>query len=211
MVQSGQMLALDSAGKWPHRCVVEGPTMIEDLPNSESTTSDVPTESNELLEQVYQELRALAAARLAREAPGHTLQATALVHEAWLQLSKDSGRTWKNKAHFVGVAADAMRRILIDSARRRACLKRGGDSESVDIQKVEVADDYPPEEILTINSALEKLEREDPLQARIVVMKFFGGMTNEEVAAFLGIGERTVYRHWVCAKARLSHWVRQAE
>lgn len=185
--------------------------MIEDLPNTESRTSNAPKESAEHLAQAYQELRALAGARLAREAPGHTLQATALVHEAWIQLSKDSGRTWNNKAHFVGVAAEAMRRILIDSARSRARLKRGGNSESVDIQKVEVADDCPPEEILTINAALEQLECEDPVQARIVVMKFFGGMTNEEVAAFLGIGERTVYRHWVCAKARLSHWVRQAE
>jgi RNA polymerase sigma factor (TIGR02999 family) len=185
--------------------------MIEDQSNTELPASDAPKESTELLEQVYQELRALAAARLAREAPGHTLQATALVHEAWLQLAKDGGRTWKNKGHFVGVAADAMRRILIDSARRRTSLKRGGKSESVDIQQVEVADDHPPDEILTINSALEQLEREDPAQARIVVMKFFGGMTNEEVAAFLGISERTVYRQWVCAKARLSHWVKQAE
>jgi RNA polymerase sigma factor (TIGR02999 family) len=185
--------------------------MIEDLPDDEPASSDAPKESAEHLAQAYQELRALAAARLAREAPGHTLQATALVHEAWLQLSKDCGRTWNNKAHFVGVAAEAMRRVLIDSARSRSRLKRGGNRGSVDIQKVEVADECPPEEILTINAALEQLEREDPVQARIVVMKFFGGMTNEEVAAFLGIGERTVYRHWVCAKARLSHWVRQAE
>jgi RNA polymerase sigma factor (TIGR02999 family) len=185
--------------------------MTEDLPNTGATTSDSSNESAEHLEQAYQELRALAAARLAREAPGHTLQATALVHEAWIQLSKTSGRTWNDKAHFVGVAAEAMRRILIDCARSRARLKRGGNIESADIQKVEIADNCPPEELLTINSALEQLEREDPVQARIVVMKFFGGMTNEEVAAFLGIGERTVYRHWVCAKARLSHWVRQAE
>ena len=185
--------------------------MTEDLQNTGSTTPDAPKESAEHLVQVYQELRALAASRLAREAPGHTLQATALVHEAWIQLSKDGGRIWNNKAHFVGVAAEAMRRILIDCARSRSRLKRGANSESVDIQKVEIADNCPPEEILTINAALEQLEREDPLQARIVVMKFFGGMTNEEVAAFLGISERTVYRHWVCAKARLSHWVRQAE
>jgi RNA polymerase sigma factor (TIGR02999 family) len=185
--------------------------MTEEQSNTEQPASDTSKESNELLEQVYQELRALAAARLSREAPGHTLQATALVHEAWIELSKDSGRTWKNKAHFVGFAAEAMRRILIDSARRRSRLKRGGKSESVGIHNVEIADDHEPEEILTINFALEQLEREDPAQARIVVMKFFGGMTNEEVAAFLGISERTVYRHWVCAKARLSQWVRQAE
>lgn len=156
-----------------------------------------------MLDQVYQELRTLAAARMARESPGQTLQATALVHEAWLQLAADGNRTWVSRAHFFGAAAEAMRRILVDVARRKSRLKRGGNQDRVELSKVDVADDLPPEEILVINEALEILEREDPEQARIVVLKFFGGMTNEEVAEFLGIGERTVYRHWVCAKARL--------
>lgn len=167
--------------------------------------------SSAMLEQAYQELRDLAAARIARESPGHTLQATALVHEAWLRISKETGHQWKNQAHFVGVAAEAMRRILIDSARKRSATKRGNKNAPIENEALGVADAHPPGEILTINSALEELEREDPAQARIVVLKFFGGMTNEEVADFLGISERTVYRQWVCAKARLTHLVRQAE
>lgn len=171
--------------------------------------SEAPGSSTELLEQVYQELRSLAVARMAREAPGQTLQATALVHEAWIQLVGEGDRTWENRAHFFGAAAEAMRRILVDVARKKSRYKRGGDKQRVDLMEVDVADDSPPEEILRINEALEQLEREDSEQARIVVLKFFGGMTNEEVAAFLGIGERTVYRHWVCAKARLFRLVNQ--
>lgn len=159
--------------------------------------------SEELLSQVYQELRALAASRMARETAGQTLQATALVHEAWLQIAGDRNRMWESRAHFFGAAAEAMRRILVDVARRKSRIKRGGQQEHVEISKLDVADELPPEEILIINEALENLEREDPEQARIVVLKFFGGMTNEEVAEFLGISERTIYRHWVCAKARL--------
>lgn len=176
------------------------------------TTSDVQGSggsSSDLLEQVYQELRALAAARMAREAPGQTLQATALVHEAWLQLVGQGDRTWESRAHFFGAAAEAMRRILVDVARKKSRFKRGGDQQRVEFAEAEVADASPPDDILRINEALEQLEREDPEQARIVVLKFFGGMTNEEVGTFLGIGERTVYRHWVCAKARLFLLVNQ--
>ena len=177
--------------------------MSEDFHFPRLANSDAPGSSSELLEQVYQELRTLAAARMAREAPGQTLQATALVHEAWIQLVGEGDRTWENRAHFFGAAAEAMRRILVDVARKKARFKRGGDKQRVDLIESDVVDDSPPEEILRINEALEQLEREDPEQARIVVLKFFGGMTNEEVAAFLNIGERTVYRHWVCAKVRL--------
>lgn len=185
------------------------------MENDQPTIPPVPEadcdSSATLLEQAYQELRALAAARLAAESPGHTLQATALVHEAWLRISRESGHQWKNQAHFVGVAAEAMRRILIDSARKRSAAKRGDRKEPIEGEALGIADAHPPGEILVINNALEELEREDPAQARIVVLKFFGGMTNEEVADFLGISERTVYRQWVCAKARLAHLVRQAE
>jgi len=167
--------------------------------------------SEELLSLVYDDLRRLAAARMAQEAAGQTLQATALVHEAWLQLSAAGGRSWQNRAHFFGAAADAMRRILVDNARRKARQKRGGGSQRVDIDEVEIAQTVPDEDLLLINEALEKLEREDPEQARIVVLKFFGGLTNEEVAETLGIGEHTVYRQWVCAKARLFRWVRPHE
>jgi RNA polymerase sigma factor (TIGR02999 family) len=165
--------------------------------------------SEELLPLVYEELRRLAAARMARESEGHTLQPTALVHEAWLQLVGDGERSWQNRAHFFGAAADAMRRILVDKARRKSRLKRGGDLARLDIADLDLAESTPDEDVLRINEALEKLEQEDEQQARIVTLKFFGGLTNEEVAENLGIGERTVYRQWVCAKARLFRLVQQ--
>lgn len=167
--------------------------------------------SAELLPLVYDELRRLAAARMARESAGHTLQPTALVHEAWLQLVGEGDRSWANRAHFFGAAADAMRRILVDKARRKSRLKRGGDQVRVDLADVEVAESTPDDDMLRINEALERLEQEDPEQARIVVLKFFGGLTNEEVAENLGLSERTVYRQWVCAKARLFRWVKAQE
>ena len=137
----------------------------------------------------------MAAARMAQETPGQTLQPTALVHEAWLQLVGEGGRSWQNRAHFFGAAADAMRRILIDKARRKSRLKHGGGQSRLD-------------NILLINDALERLEKEDPEQARVVVLKFFGGLTNLEVAESLGIAERSVDRQWACAKACLFRWIR---
>ena len=148
---------------------------------------------------------------MARESAGQTLQATALVHEAWLQLAGKGDRAWESRAHFFGAAADAMRRIMVDKARSKARskarLKRGSGKLRLDIEEMEPAGSEPDDQVLAINEALEKLERQDPEQARIVMLKFFGGLTNEEVAEALGIGERTVYRQWVCAKARLFGWV----
>ncbi len=175
----------------------------------QQASRDDPASSSELLALVYQELRALAAARMARESPGQTLQATALVHEAWIQLVGEGDRTWENRAHFFGAAAQAMRRILVDVARRKSRLKRGGDQERIDVGAIEIADTSPSENILLIHEALTKLEQDDPEQARVVLLKFFGGMTNEEVATYLDIGVRTVYRHWVCAQARLARWIQQ--
>jgi RNA polymerase sigma factor (TIGR02999 family) len=164
--------------------------------------------SEELMPLVYEELRRLAAARMARESPGQTIQATVLVHEAWLQLAGNGDRHWQNRAHFFGAAADAMRRILIDNARRKARLKHGGGQARVNIDDVQVAEKTPDDDVLQINDALERLEMEDPEKARIVVMKFFGGLTNQEVAENMGISERTVDRQWACAKARLFRWIR---
>ena len=162
----------------------------------------------ELFDHIYGELRRMAAARMAQESAGQTLQPTALVHEAWLQLVGDGDRSWENRAHFFGAASDAMRRILITVARRKATRKRGSGMERLDIADLDLAQASPNEQVLLINEALEKLEQEDPEQARVVVLKFFGGLTNLEVAESLGIAERSVDRQWACAKARLFRWIR---
>jgi RNA polymerase sigma factor (TIGR02999 family) len=166
------------------------------------------TASEDLLPLVYEELRRLAAARMAQEAAGQTLQPTALVHEAWLQLSGGGGRSWQNRAHFFGAASDAMRRILIDKARRRSRIKHGGGLARLDIADMDVAEISDDENILLINEALVELEKEDPEQARVVVLKFFGGLTNQEVAENLNLSERSVDRQWACAKARLFRWIK---
>ena len=159
--------------------------------------------SNDLLPLVYDELRRLAAARMAQEAAGHTLQPTALVHEAWLRLVGDGGRSWQNRAHFFGAAAEAMRRILIERARRKARLKRGGRQVLLDIADFDVAEAMPDEKILLVNEVLEEFEAEDPEKARLVLLKFFAGLTNEQVAEILNVNERTVRRQWEFAKAWL--------
>jgi RNA polymerase sigma factor (TIGR02999 family) len=164
--------------------------------------------SDELLPLVYNELRRLASARMAQEAAGQTLQATALVHEAWLRMVGDGDRGWQNRAHFFGAAAEAMRRILVENARHKSRLKRGGGQIRLDIDALDLAAATPDEKVLLINDALERLRTEDPEKARIVVMKFFGGLTNQEVAENLGVTERTVERHWAYAKAWLFQIIR---
>jgi RNA polymerase sigma factor (TIGR02999 family) len=166
--------------------------------------------TEELFPLVYEELRRLASARMAKEAAGHTLQPTALVHEAWLLLVSGEGQTWKNRAHFFGAAADAMRRILIDNARRKSALKRGGEHlVRVKLEELDIHAGTPDEHILLIDEALNWLATEDPEKARIVALKFFGGLTNEEVAETMGIGLRTVVRQWVYAKIKLFRWIRK--
>jgi RNA polymerase sigma factor (TIGR02999 family) len=164
--------------------------------------------SEDLLPLVYDELRQLAAARMNQEANGQTLQATALVHEAWLRMVGAGDREWQNKAHFFGAAAQAMRRILVDNARRKSRLKRGGGQARLDIEGLDLAAASPDDKVLLMDEALEKLQTEDPEKARIVVMKFFGGLTNQEVAENLGVTERTVERQWAYAKAWLFQSIR---
>jgi RNA polymerase sigma factor (TIGR02999 family) len=164
--------------------------------------------SEELLPLVYNELRRLATARMAQEAAGQTLQATALVHEAWLRMVGDGDRGWQNRAHFFGAASEAMRRILVENARRKSRLRRGGGQVRVDIESLDLAAATPDEKVLLINEALEELRKEDPEKAHIVVMKFFGGLTNQEVAENLGVTERTVERQWAFAKAWLLETIR---
>jgi len=156
-----------------------------------------------LLPLVYGELRNVAAVRMLQEAPGHTLQPTALVHEAWLRLTGETNQNWKSRAYFFAAAAEAMRRILVEHARRKARFKHGGGQQRLNIEDLELAEATPDDKVLLVNDALESLERSNPERARVVVMKFYGGMTNKEVADLLGIGERSVDRHWVCAKAWL--------
>ena len=165
--------------------------------------------TEELFSLVYEELRRLAASRMAKESAGHTLQPTALVHEAWLQLVGAGGRTWKNRAHFFGAAADAMRRILIDNARRKSALKRGGGQAPVNIEDLEISTATPDEHILLIDEGLLWLEKENPELARIVKLKFFGGLSNEEVAESLGVSLRTANRQWFLAKIKLFRWIEQ--
>jgi RNA polymerase sigma factor (TIGR02999 family) len=165
--------------------------------------------AGELLPLVYEDLRKLAAYRMTRLAPGQTLQPTALVHDAWLRLVSAEQQTWQNRAHFFAAAAEAMRRVLIDHIRHKARLKRGGGQERLDVQAIELADRTPDETVLLINEALERLEVEAPEKARVVVLKFFGGLTDREVATSLGVTERTVERHWAYARAWLMRVIGQ--
>jgi RNA polymerase sigma factor (TIGR02999 family) len=159
--------------------------------------------SDKLLPLVYDELRKMAAARMFQESAGHTLQPTALVHEAWLRLGGGQDQSWQSRAHFFGAAAEAMRRILIDNARRKSALKHGGGQERLNIDDLELGASLPDEKVLMVNAALEQLEQDHPERAKIVILKYFGGMTNEEIGKTLGVSERTVYRHWLCAKVWL--------
>ena len=157
-----------------------------------------------LLPLVYDELRKLAAARMANEAAGHTLQPTALVHEAWLRLAgTDANVQFANRAHFFAAAADAMRRILIDRARRKSAGKRGGGWERINLDNVEVAIDADDDTLLLVNEALDKLARDEPEAAEIVKLRFFAGLTLEECGQLLGFTERTAKRHWAFARAWL--------
>jgi RNA polymerase sigma factor (TIGR02999 family) len=167
--------------------------------------------AEQLLPLVYDELRRLAATRMARESSAQTLQPTALVHEAWLRLVADTERTWQNRAHFFSAAAEAMRRILIERARRRSRLKHGEGQAPLNIEDLEMAEMTPDDPILLVNEALERLHTEDSELAHIVVLKFFGGLTNQEMAESLQISERTVDRQWAYAKAWLFRYVRSQQ
>ena len=157
-----------------------------------------------LLPLVYEELRRLAAAKMANEAAGHTLQPTALVHEAWLRLAgNDASAPFANRAHFFAAAAEAMRRILIERARRKSSHKRGRDAQRVDLDKLDIAAEADSDTLLLVNESLEKLEKEDARAAELVKLRFFGGLTLEEAGQVLGFTERTARRCWVFARAWL--------
>lgn len=158
-----------------------------------------------LLPLVYDELRRLAAARLAQEAPGQTLQPTALVNEAYLRLVGAGDSRWETRGHFFSAAAEAMRRILIDRARSKRRQKRGGGAVRLELKELDLAAPPPDEELLALDEALSRLEREDPAKAELVKLRFFAGLTVEQAAQALGISRATADRHWAFARAWLYH------
>lgn len=170
----------------------------------ESIQCDDPTAAEQLMPLVYEELRHLAAARMAGESPGQTIQPTALVHEAWLRLvGGDSATRFANRAHFFAAAAEAMRRILIERARRKLAHKRGGRRERINLDEVEIAIHADDDTLLLVSDALEKLKLEDPRAAELVTLRFFGGLKLDEAAQVLGVSERTAKRCWAFARAWL--------
>jgi RNA polymerase sigma factor (TIGR02999 family) len=164
----------------------------------------------DLLPLVYDELRRLAAARLAREEPGQTLQATALVHEAWLRVAASPEQPWTGKAHFFGAAAEAMRRILIEKARRKLAQKRGGAPERVAPEEVEIAAPVPEERLLVVDEALDQLSGKDPEAAQLVKLRFFVGLSHREAAEVLGLSHASADRTWVFAKAWLGRALKES-
>ncbi len=160
-----------------------------------------PQASEALLPVVYEELRRLAAIRMAKEKPGQTLQATALVHEAWLQLVGEDPVHWNSRNHFFKAASEAMRRILIANARRKKREKHGGKLERVPLDQVEVAADADPDTLLLVAEALEKLEARDPVKAELVKLRFMAGFSNAQAAEALGLSVPTVKRYWAFARA----------
>ena len=172
-----------------------------------------PKAAGELLPLVYDELRKLAAHRLGRESPGQTLQATALVHDAYIRLVGSANPGWDSRGHFFAAAAEAMRRILVNRARDKRRLKRGGGKRRVDLdfESAAIHLDRPDEDIEALDEALERLEREDPECAALVKLRFFAGLGQEESARALGLARRTADRHWAYAKAWLYHELRRGD
>jgi RNA polymerase sigma factor (TIGR02999 family) len=168
-----------------------------------------PKAAEELLPLVYDELRRLAAQRMAQQPAGQTLQATALVHEAWLKIESGAKGQWANRKHFFSAAAQAMRHILIDRARRKLAQRHGGGLERVDLDEIEIAAPADHDTLLALNEALEEFMKVDPAKAEVVKLKFFVGLSEREAAEVLGISERTIERHWAYAQAWLFERIRK--
>ena len=162
-----------------------------------------PDAAEQLVPLVYEELRKVAQARMRRERADHTLQSTALIHEAYVKLVNQRRVRWRNRGHFFAVASNLMRRILVDHARARAYMKRGGGAQRVSFDEVAIADEERGAQLLAIHQALTELERLDRRQARVVELRYFGGLTIEEIAEVTGISVATVKREWSSAKAWL--------
>lgn len=162
-----------------------------------------PTAADQLLPLVYEELRRLATHKMSQEAQGHTLQPTALVHEAWIRLVGNGKQEWDGRAHFFGAAAEAMRRILIDRARRKRAVRHGGNRQRVELEEINLASAIDDDQLLAVNDALDKLAIEHKVEAELVKLRYFVGMTNEEAAEVLGVSVRTAKYYWTHARAWL--------
>jgi RNA polymerase sigma factor (TIGR02999 family) len=188
-----------------HRIVLLADTPLEITALLRASSGGNPVALDRLVEAVYPELRAIALRYFRKERPDHTLQCTALVNEAWLRLAQASGKQWENRAHFFGFAARLMRGILVDHARARQTAKRGSGAITVTLTEGRVATRAPEVDVLDLHAALEDLEKMDPLQSRIVELRYFGGLTVEETAEVTGVSPSTVKREWVLAKT----WIRR--
>jgi len=166
--------------------------------------------SEELLPLVYDELRKLAAARMARENPSQTLQATALVHEAWLRLQGEA-HSWKNRRHFFSAAAEAMRRILIERARKKRRPKHGGDCKRIQLDAIDIASEDQPEITEFVHEALERLAAKDGVAAELIKLRFFAGIPNHQAAELLGLSERSARRNWTYARAWLAEEIERLQ
>jgi RNA polymerase sigma factor (TIGR02999 family) len=166
------------------------------------------TAADKLLELLYEELRGLAASKMARETPDQTLQPTALVHEAWLRLVGTQNPRFENRAHFFFAAAEAMRRILIERARRKQRIRHGGGMERVDLDRQDLATPADDEQLLAVHEALDTLAKDHPVQAEVVKLRYFVGMTNEETAQVLGVSVATVKNYWTFARTWIFNAVR---
>jgi RNA polymerase sigma factor (TIGR02999 family) len=167
-----------------------------------------PHAADQLLPLVYEELRRLAAQKMAQETPGQTLQATALVHEAYVRLvDSDQARQWNSRGHFFAAAAEAMRRILVDHARRKKALRRGGERQRQDLDLAEPATEPLSDDVVALDEALQKLAVLDPAKAELVKLRYFGGLTMDRAAEVLGISVATAHRYWAYARAWLHHQI----
>jgi RNA polymerase sigma factor (TIGR02999 family) len=168
-----------------------------------------PKAADKLLELVYAELRQLATHKMAQEPPGQTLQPTALVHEAWLRLVGSEQPSFENRAHFFSAAAEAMRRILIERARRRMTQRHGGEFQRVDLDECDLATPVTDSELLAVNEVLDQFAKDRPIQAEVVKLRYFGGWTNEETAEILQISATTVKKYWAFSRAWLRHEIKK--
>ena len=193
---------LKSSPRSPDPSSVEVTRILHRIEQGDAKAAD------ELLPLVYDELRKLAGYKMTAESPGHTLQATALVHEAWLRLAGSDQPGWQNRAHFFAAAAEAMRRILVEHARRKQSLKRGGDAQREELHESVIVLTAPPDELLAVHEALDKLATADPKIAELVKLRYFVGMTMEETAAALGLSKRSAESLWTYARAWLRREIR---